>query len=121
MGVNDIGSGKTPTHVGNNFRIFVDRVSASLPQTDIWLMSMKPSKARWDKWSLMREVNEHLIQLARENEHVFFEDTGSTLLNSQGSPDDVYIFDGLHLNENGYTRWINHLKPVLLAKYPEFS
>ena len=25
VGVNDIGSGKTPTHVGNNFRIFVDR------------------------------------------------------------------------------------------------
>ena len=121
VGVNDIGSGKTPTHVGNNFRIFVDRISASLPQTDIWLMSMKPSKARWDKWSLMREVNEHLIQLARENEHVFFEDTGATLLNSQGTPDDVYIFDGLHLNEEGYTRWINHLKPVLLAKYPEFS
>ena len=34
-------------------------------------MSMKPSKARWDKWSQMLEVNEHLIQLARENEHVF--------------------------------------------------
>ena len=121
VGVNDIGSGKTPTHVGNNFRIFVDRISASLPQTDIWLMSMKPSKARWDKWSQMLEVNEHLIQLARENEHVFFEDTGATLLNSQGTPDDVYIFDGLHLNEEGYTRWINHLKPVLLARYPELS
>ena len=121
VGVNDIGSGKSPDHVGNNFRSFVERISASLPGTDIWLMSMKPSKARWDKWSQMRGVNEHLMQLARENEHVFFEDTGATLLNSEGTPDEVYIFDGLHLNEDGYARWINHLKPALLSRYPEFS
>ena len=91
VGVNDIGSGKTPTHVGNNFRIFVDRVSVSLPQTDIWLMSMKPSKARWDKWSQMLEVNEHLIQLARENEHVF--DTGATLLILRHQTTFIYSMD----------------------------
>ena len=69
---------------------------------------------------VVAQGEKHLIQLAREND-MFFGGHWSDLLNSQGTPDDVYIFDGLHLNEEGYTRWINHLKPVLLAKYPEFS
>ena len=31
--------------------------------------------------------------------------------------DDVYIFDGLHLNAEGYRRWAKVLRPLLLEAY----
>ena len=44
-------------------------------------------------------------------------DTGGALLGPDGTPDDVYIFDGLHLNAEGYRRWSAVLKPLLMEAY----
>ena len=92
-----------------------------LPETDIWLLSLKPSKLRWDKWPIMQALDAKLRIIADADERVRFVNTGKTLLGPDGTPDDVYIFDGLHLNAVGYSRWTSVLKPLLMAEYSPAS
>ncbi|MCH2173443.1 GDSL-type esterase/lipase family protein [Myxococcota bacterium] len=117
VGGNDIGSGKSASQVAEDFRSFLEIVRAELPDTDIWLLSMKPSKLRWDKWPIMQELDVALRAFAQSDEHVRFVNTGEVLLGPDGTPDDVYIFDGLHLNAVGYSRWTSVLRPLLMAQY----
>ena len=69
----------------------------------------------------MLEVNSHLRILAESHPRVRFVDTGATLLGPDGTPDDVYTFDGLHLNDEGYRRWTEVLKPLLGEAYGQGS
>ena len=51
-GDNDLaaGSPKTPESVANDFQEFVQIVHADLPDTWIYVISIKPSKLRWNQW-----------------------------------------------------------------------
>ncbi len=117
VGGNDIGSGKSADYVAGDFAAFLALVRAELPEADVWLLSMKPSKLRWEKWPEMRKLDQALIGFAAADPKVRFVETGRTLLGADGTPDDVYIFDGLHLNAEGYRRWTEVLKPMLMAAY----
>lgn len=117
VGGNDIGSGKSAARVVGDFRAFLDLVRGELPEADVWILSMKPSKLRWEMWSEMQKVDIALRELAAADLRIRFVETGRTLLDPNGEPDDVYIFDGLHLNAEGYRRWTSLLRPQLLAEY----
>ena len=117
VGGNDLAAGKTPEHVVSGFREFLAVVHRELPEADVWLLSMKPSKLRWRRWGAMQEVDRGLRELAAADPRVRFVETGRTLLDAAGEPDDVYVLDGLHLNAEGYRRWTRLLKPRLLEAY----
>jgi len=78
---------------------------------------MKPSERRYKLWDEMQIVDEAFKTLSAANEKVTFVDSGKVLLGSDGDLDAVYISDGLHLNAEGYRRWSNILKPLLLERY----
>ena len=117
VGGNDLGSGKSVAQVVEDFAAFLRLVHAELPATDIWMLSMKPSPLRWEKWPEMKQVDAALEAMAAADERVFFVPTGRSLLGKDGVPGDFYIFDGLHLNEAGYARWTEVLRPLLLEAY----
>jgi len=117
VGGNDIGSGKTASHVARDFRDFLEIVASELPDTDVWLLSMKPSKLRWDRWGEMKKLDTELRTMAEADSRVTFVETGRALLGPDGTPDDVYMLDGLHLNAEGYRRWTEVLRPRLLEAY----
>ena len=54
VGGNDIGSGKTPARVVADYRAFLDIVHTDLPDAEVWILSMKPSKLRWEQWPEMQ-------------------------------------------------------------------
>ena len=62
-GDNDLaaGSPKTPEMVANDAREFVRIVHSELPETWIYIMSIKPSYLRWNEWPKMKAANK-LIQ-----------------------------------------------------------
>ena len=120
VGGNDLGSGKSADDLIDDFKEFVDIVQTELPQVDVWLLSMKPSPLRWEKWPEMIKVDAALESMAQENPRIFFVPTGRTLLDEGGTPGDFYIFDGLHLNQDGYDRWTELLRPRLLESYGPF-
>lgn len=117
VGGNDIGSGKKAARVADDFRTFLQIVRNDLPGVDVWLLSMKPSKLRWDQWGEMQKVDAALRALAAADPRVRFVETGTSLLGPDETPDDVYVFDGLHLNAEGYRRWTSVLKPLLMEAY----
>ena len=119
VGGNDIGSGKSVETVVGDFETFLEIMREELPDADVWLLSMKPSKLRWNQWPSMAEVSGALEAFADSHPRVRFVETGRSLLGPDGTPDDVYIIDGLHLNAEGYRRWTEILKPQLLDAYAE--
>jgi hypothetical protein len=102
-----------------DFKAFVTLVRSEISEADIWILSMKPSKLRWNQWEAMTHVNCALEELAASDSGIRYVDTGGSLLSPDGKPDDVYIFDGLHLNAEGYRRWTQVLRPRLIETYGE--
>ena len=66
----------------------------------------------------METVNNGLIAMADEFDHVQFLDTATPMLNDQGLvKPELLVDDGLHMNANGYAIWTSVVKPVLMAAY----
>jgi lysophospholipase L1-like esterase len=113
-GDNDIESGKSPQQVFDDFRTFYKLVRDRLPRTRIIYLPIKPSIARWPKWSQMQDVNARVAQLSRSDGRIIYVDTATPMLGDDGSPNgQLFLDDGLHLNERGYALWTKTLQPAL--------
>ena len=88
-------------------------VAAETSDTQIHYLSIKPSKARWEHWPEMSRANNLIKNLAEKKANVTYVDMASVLLDSDGQPKDVFIADGLHLNELGYELWVQSISPYL--------
>lgn len=112
----DASTGKTPEDVYEDFREFVAIVHAELPDTRIYFLAIKPSKLRWGRWPEMRSANERIADWTESDPRLAYLDVAAPLLGPDGRPrDDVFLFDGLHLNETGYAAWTAVVRPRLLA------
>jgi quinoprotein glucose dehydrogenase len=105
-GDNDVAKGMTAAEILAEYRTFLDKVAAALPEAEVLVVGIKPSLARWDKWPVMQEVNAGVAAIAAEREHVEFLDVAPVMLKADGLPDEaLFVRDGLHMNETGYERW----------------
>ncbi len=120
-GDNDIAAGKSVDKVFNDFKTFFNRVKKDMPRTKVIYLPIKPSILRWKFWDEMKKVNEKVLELSRREKNLFYADLASVLLKN-GEPDpELYIKDGLHLNENGYEKWNNVLRPILQKLYSKIT
>ena len=105
-GDNDTAAGKSPEEISRDFADLVQRVHATLPETRIVFLSIKPSPQRWTLFPRMQQANDFVRKQTEQNERLHFLDVGQVLLGVDGTPQrDLYRADGLHLNEAGYRRW----------------
>ena len=116
-GDNDTGRyGVTPAEIAGRLEAIVDRVHAALPSTRVYVMSVKPSLARVAAWDKAQETNALYQRLAAENELVSYIDVATPFLRADGKVmDDIFIEDGLHLNEKGTRIWASTIKAALMA------
>jgi len=112
-GDNDIGRGKSAERVLEDFRKFVALVEAESADTQIHYLSIKPSKARWKHWPEMSRANKMIEELSGQHSNLTYVDMANVLLNDEGKPKDVFVEDGLHLNELGYQLWREAILPHL--------
>ncbi|MBW3600931.1 MAG: hypothetical protein KY475_27155 [Planctomycetes bacterium] len=113
-GDNDIASGKTPEQVVADYRRFVETVHAKTPEARIAFLAIKPSLRRWELYDKMREANERIAKIAESDERLEFVDIATPMLGANGRPrPELFLDDGLHLNEKGYEVWKDRLSPVL--------
>ena len=110
-GDNDITGGTSPDRVLADFNAFADRVREELDKTRILFISIKPSIARWEHWPRMAEANGLIRDYVADRPNMTYVDLASRLLDESGQPKDVYVEDGLHLNEYGYQLWNEALTP----------
>jgi lysophospholipase L1-like esterase len=113
-GDNDIAAGMSPREVFDDIQAFVDLIHKRLPATRIIFLAIKPSRARWEHWPKMQEANALVAALAEKNDQLEYVDTTTPMLGPDGQPRrELFLDDGLHLNENGYATWNTVLEPVL--------
>ncbi len=100
----------------------INRIHAELPQARIYVLSVKPSIAREDIWSVAMDLNEQYQQLAAANPLVHYIDVATPFLNADGSiRDDIFVDDMLHLNDTGYEVWAASIREVLMTHEAQYE
>ncbi len=119
-GDNDISMGKKQSaeEVLTNYESFVYMLHNQLPNTKIYFISIKPSVNRWQYWQEMDKANQLIQAFSNKNEKLGFIDISSSMLNAVSEPrDDILIWDGIHMNDEGYKIWTSIVKPILEKHY----
>ncbi len=119
-GDNDLASPgrKSPQSVAQDVQRFVQIVHAKLPETWIFVLSIKPSILRWNVWPQMKEANELIRDFLRTQDHAAFIDVASPMLDQRGRlSNDLFIADGLHPSAKCYALWTSLIKPILLEHF----
>jgi len=115
-GDNDIAGGNSPARVAEDFKTFVMKIRKTLPKTRIVFISIKPSIARWKLVDKMREANALIKGQIEKDALLEYVDADRPMLGADGMPQsELFIADGLHLNEKGYRLWASLVKPHLGA------
>lgn len=118
-GDNDLaaGSSKTPESVANDARAFVQIVHSALPETWIYILSIKPSQSRWNEWPRMKAANRMIRNFARTQKRVQYVDVASAMFDTHGKlRPDLFVEDGLHPNPKCYALWTSIIKPELVQR-----
>jgi len=113
-GDNDIASGKSPERLLGDFKAFVGRIRAALPETRIAYLAIKPCPAREQYLNLVKATNRLIQDYSGSDSRLLFIDVFTPMLTKEGQPRaDLYIRDGLHPNAQGYKLWASILRPIL--------
>ncbi len=113
-GGNDINAGKTPQRVFADFKAFVARVHAALPDCRISYISNAPNPKRWSMIEQMREASRLVEEFTKTDQRLQFINVYPHMLGPDGLPKpDIFLDDKLHMNAKGYAIWKEVLGPCL--------
>jgi lysophospholipase L1-like esterase len=119
-GGNDINRGKTPERVASDFRQFVARVHAKLPDTRIACISIAGNPARWSQVESVKAANGMLESFTKTDPRLTFINVFPKMLGDDGLPKpDIFVEDRLHMNEKGYAIWKEVVGPYLMPSKTE--
>ena len=105
-GGNDLNGGKTPEQVASDFKAFVARVHAKLPETKIAYISIAGNPARWAQVERVKSANGLIREFTTTDKRLSFIDVFPHMLGKDGMPlPDIFVDDRLHMNEKGYAIW----------------
>ena len=113
-GGNDIAGGKTPQRVFTDFKAFVAKVHAALPECRICYISNAPNPKRWSMIDKMIEANRLMEEFTKTDKRLQFINVYPHMLGPDGMPKpDIFVEDQLHMNANGYAIWKEVVGPYL--------
>lgn len=116
-GDNDIADGEMPGDILKEAVAIVDRLRASDSTMTIAFISPKPSIARWNLRSEYKRYNQMLEDKIAELPGVWFIDVWKPMLvRGRMLREDLFIGDGLHMNDAGYEIWREAILPYLPAQ-----
>ncbi|MDB5344017.1 MAG: lipolytic protein family [Schlesneria sp.] len=116
-GDNDIANKNRPTQVRDGYRIFRDKVQATLPETVIVLIGLKPSPSRWKLREAALEANQLLRAEVMAGTNQTFVDVWPAMLGEDGMPNpELFQKDNLHMTDAGYRIWNELIEPHLVGK-----
>ena len=92
-------------------------MKSSLPQTRIYVLSIKPSIARSHLWERAKIVNEGFSKSSEIDDQITHIDVDAYMVQESGEVrGDIFISDGLHLNSTGYKIWSEVIRSALTVK-----
>ena len=111
-----------PATIASELEQIISKIHASLPQTRVYVMSVKPSLARVEMWDKAQETNALYRELVAGNDLLTYIDVVTPFLGPDGKVmDDIFIEDGLHLNEKGTRIWAATIKAALMAGEAQYE
>lgn len=116
-GTNDIAEGHSAKQVHDDFISFVKKIHSTLPQTDIYFisMSMAPSRVQWERE--FKEGNQLIKKETEKNKKLHYIDIAPQMQDSSGKPLDMLFGpDRLHMVRDGYEIWIREIKKAIPVK-----
>jgi len=123
-GDNDTG-GVNPLPPGmilNQLQEIIDRIHARRADTRIYVLSVKPSVARWDVWPLVEQVNLGYQALADQDPRVHYVDVSTPFLQENGRVmTDIFVEDDLHFNGKGYRIWEKAIRNALMPREAQYE
>lgn len=112
----DVENGKSPEFSVNAFKDLISRFERDFADIPILLMSMKPTLIDDILGAEVRKnkmiTNRKLIEYANSKANLHYVDITSPMLGENGKlKSEIFLDDGMHLNQYGYTFW----DPVMKA------
>jgi lysophospholipase L1-like esterase len=103
------------TQILADLKTIIARVHAALPQTRIYVLSVKPSVLRRNLWPVAEELNAGYRAIADADPLVYYVDVASALLDADGKVmTDIFVADNLHLNDLGNLIWGAAIRAALM-------
>ena len=113
-GSNDVSAGEPAGPIVARIRLFIDRVTTALPDTQVVFVSINRAPEKQDRWDVVDEVNRQIEKYSATNRRLIYVDVNPALFNADGSPRlELFMNDRLHLRPAAYEAFAPILKPVL--------
>ena len=114
-GIDDLLFGRSPEEVLHEFQDFVALIHAALPETQIYFVSIKPTRLFASRWTEMKRANGLIEEFVRTQTRVQYIDVSAALLDAKGNARPEFLrWDGLHPSRKGYEVMTSIIKPVLM-------
>lgn len=100
---------RTPAEVAKLFDELLAKVRSKYPATPVFWVEVTPTPSRWHAWPDVQAASKLIRASCDQDPNAYFVSTAHLFLVE--SPDgprpraDLFVSDGLHLNETGYQLW----------------
>jgi lysophospholipase L1-like esterase len=113
-GTNDIAVGKSAATVFDDYKQFVAKVRAKLPDVVIAYISISPAPSRWSKLDEMKRANSLIQNYSKRQRKLLFVNTFPQMVDAHGGPrPELFVADQLHMSPLGYAIWVKLVRPIL--------
>ena len=113
-GTNDLTALKTPEETINDFKKFLSLVRNEFGNIKVYVIGIKPTVDRIYLDEEERIFNSSINSLASEDAYLEYINVWDSMLNEDGTRmPELYIEDGLHMNERGYAIWTKKVRESL--------
>lgn len=114
VGGNDVHNGKSPERLLSDFKAFVAKIRAVLPEVPIAFSSITPGPGRWDEADRRKQANQIIQAHVANQPHLLFIDLWDAFLTSDGKPrEELWVEDRVHPNHEGYRVRVLIMRPFL--------
>lgn len=104
-GDNDISDRLKLKRIIKDMNTIIAQILKKDASTEIILISPKPSISRWKLKGKYKRLNKKLRKLSDMNSKLFFANVWDIMLDGKKLKKDLFIEDGLHMNQKGYDLW----------------
>ncbi len=104
---------KSPEQVRDEYVKLTKLIHEKEPKARIYGVSLKPSPSRWHKRESSIKANKLIQEFIKTDKNHDYINVWDVML-KDGRPDgSIFVGDSLHMNQEGYKRWIKVFKPIL--------
>lgn len=112
-GDNDLWADKSPADVLDTTAEIIRRIKSKNPATEVILIAAKPSISRWKIRGKYKRLNRKMERFTKNDSQLYYVDVWKPMLNKRKLKTDIFIEDGLHMNQKGYDIWYEAMKDLV--------